>query len=69
VTNDNTRPPHQSPDVEIDIGGTWHPGHLVGWTARPDGLWADVAYVADTTNPRSSTFPAERVRPVIEQGP
>jgi hypothetical protein len=63
VTSDDTNAPDELPAIEVDVGGTWQRGQLIGWNARPDGLWAQVVYQSDQAQTRSSAFPADRVRP------
>jgi hypothetical protein len=60
-------PEHEEPlNVEVDIDGAWHPGHLNSWKPRSDGLWANVTVQTTAGRIHDRTLPAHRVRPPTE---
>lgn len=64
--------PGDRPDVEVQVGGHWHPGELRMWTQHDDDTWtAQVQWQpAGTTTRQIDTFDRKDVREVeqVDQG-
>lgn len=56
--------PHERPDIEVLVDGTWHQGELRAWFPADDGTWsANVTYRTAPGENRILTVPEDHVRP------
>jgi hypothetical protein len=56
--------PHERPDVEVLVDGTWHPGELRGWWDRDGERLVNVSWRAAVGTTYIDTVRADRVREV-----
>lgn len=60
--------PHERPDAEVYVEGTWYHAEIRMWSRDDAGGWhAQCTWHKAAGETRIDTFPAHEVRPVEEQ--